>query len=169
MRRLDGLLVALALFLPAAARPAGPASADDRALSSAVDALWSALSHGPGQGADAGRLRALFDPGARILGVRVEGGRRSLVTRDVAAFVAAQTKPDADGFHEREVHREVRRYGAFAQVFSTVESRRDPAAPAALYTGINSLQLYRDESGWRIVCLYYALEDPADPLPADWR
>jgi hypothetical protein len=153
------------------ALPIPPASAaDDRELGAAVDALWSSLSSAPGQGADDERLKALFHPKARVCGARERDGRATLEVQEASAFIQRQARPQPEGFHEREVHREVRAYGRFAQVLSTVESRRRPTDAAPLFTGINSLQLYRDEAGaWLILSLYYALEDPENPLPPPLR
>lgn len=134
----------------------------------AADALWRALSHGPGSGADRVALERLFLPTAQVYGLGRDA-KSPLRQRSAAEFVTAQAEPEAKPFAEREVHRAVRRYGRFAEVFATVESRSgDPAGPAD-YTGINSLHLVEQDGRWRIVALYYALEQPEQPLPADWR
>lgn len=135
----------------------------------AVAALWRALSHGPGQGADRSALVALFAPDAQIYGLTDKDGRRALRRRSAAEFIDAQARSSASAFQEREVHREVRRYADFAEVFATVESRTDPGARAADFTGVNSLHLVEQDGGWRIIALYYALERPDQPLPAGWR
>ncbi|HSX59189.1 MAG TPA: nuclear transport factor 2 family protein [Tahibacter sp.] len=135
----------------------------------AADALWRALSHGPNAGADREALQALFAPGAQVYGLSEREGRRVLRQRSAAEFVEAQAKPGAGAFHEREVHREVRRYADFAEVFATVESRTDAGADKADFTGINSLHLVEQDGRWRILSLYYALERPGQPLPAAWR
>lgn len=135
----------------------------------AVAALWRALSHGPGQGADRAALEALFAPDAQIYGLTDKDGRRALRRRTAAEFIDAQARPDASAFHEREVHRAVRCYADFAEVFATVESRTDPGAKAADFTGVNSLHLVELDGRWRIIALYYALERPGQPLPAGWR
>ncbi|MBL8297214.1 MAG: nuclear transport factor 2 family protein [Rhodanobacteraceae bacterium] len=135
----------------------------------AVDAFWRALSHGPGAGADGNTLRDLFAPGAQVYGLSEREGRTVLRQRSAAEFIDAQVRVDAKAFDEREIHREVRRYGAFAEVFATVESRTDRTAIAADFTGINSLHLVEQDGRWRIIGLYYALERPGQPLPLAWR
>ena len=145
------------------------AAAAQTSPEAAADALWRALSHGPGAGADAAALQPLFLPEAQVYGLTEREGRRELRRRSAAEFIAAQARPGEAGFHEREIHREVRRYADFAEVFATVESRRDPASPAADFTGINSLHLVEQDGRWRIVSLYYALGRPGQPLPAAWR
>jgi hypothetical protein len=135
----------------------------------AADALWRALSHAPGKGADRVALESLFTPDAQVYGVADRDGRRVLRRRSAAEFIDAQARPDANAFDEREVHREVRRYADFAEIFATVESRTDAGAKAADFTGINSLHLVEQEGRWRIVGLYYALERKGEPLPAIWK
>lgn len=135
----------------------------------AVAALWQALSHGPGHGADRAALEALFAPDAQIYGLTDKDGRRALRRRSAAEFIDAQARPGASAFHEREVYREVRRYADFAEVFATVESRTDPGAKSADFTGVNSLHLVEQDGRWHIVALYYALERSGEPLPAEWR
>ena len=52
-----------------------------------------------------------------------------------------------------------------APSFGVVESRTDATARMPDFTGVNSLQLYRDDDGWKIVSLYYHV-GPADlPIP----
>lgn len=119
--------------------------------------LWQLLSHEPGVAIDAAALGALFHPSAVVFGSREREGRATLDARTAAQFVAAQAPVDADGFHECEVERRVEVEDRFATVHSVVESRRDPAAPMPDVVGVNSLQLYRTDEGWRILSLYYHL------------
>ena len=63
--------------------------------------------------------------------------------------------------------REVREYDRFATVYSVVETRRDPKAATADYTGVNSIQLYRDDDGWKIVSLYYHVGQPGMKVALD--
>lgn len=134
-----------------------------------LDSLWQGLSHGPGAGADAERLRALFHPQARIYGLRYEAGEPTLVVRTAEEFIARQAQADARGFHEREIFRQVQAYEGFAQVLSTVESRYEAQAPQAEFVGINSLQLAREAGRWVILTLYYSLEKPGAPFPPEMR
>ena len=161
LRRFLLAFVALASGSAAAAEPATPEAT--------VSALWRALSHGPGEGADKAALEALFDPAAQVYGVAEKDGRLVLVRRSAAEFIARQVQPSPRPFLEREVHRETRRYGAFAEVFATVESRTADVDGAADFTGINSVHLYQQEGRWRIVGLYYHLERAGQPIPPQWR
>jgi len=139
----------LALLIAGAAAPA--IAAND--VAGVVDSLWQALSHGPGVGADAGRLRSLFHPQARIYGLHYENGVAKTVVRSAEEFIARQAGAGERGFYQRGIFRQVQRHADFAQVFSTVESRFDAAAPRAEFVGINSLQLAREGDRWLILSL----------------
>lgn len=157
MRRLLALFAFCVPALAAASEtPAG-----------AVAALWKALSHGPGSGADAARLDTLFHRDAIVAGGAYRKDEAAFSAMKAVDFIAAQRKPRAEGFHECEVRREITQYDRFATVYSIVESRRDPKAAQADFTGVNSIQLYRGEAGWKIVSLYYHVEKPGLPIPLD--
>jgi hypothetical protein len=150
-------------LLVLAAAPAFAAASDSPA--SVVAALWQGLSHAPGVAADVARLETLFRGDAIVAGGRYSQGQPSFSSMKAAEFIASQRAPRPAGFHECEVAREVRQYDRFASVYSVVESRRDPKAPRADFTGVNSIQLYRGEDGWKIVSLYYHVEKADLPIP----
>ena len=153
----------LALF--AAAVPAFAAASDTP--TSTVAALWQSLSHAPNAAADAARLETLFHPDAIVAGGVYRKDQPRFSASKAADFINGQRAPQAEGFHECEVAREVKQYDRFATVYSVVESRRDPKAPKADFTGVNSIQLYRGDTGWKIVSLYYHVEKPGLPIPLD--
>ena len=130
-----------------------------------VAALWQASSHAPGVAADTDRLRTLFRSDGIVAGGVVRDGKPVFRTMSAMDFVASQRKARPHGFYECEVAREVREHDRFATVYSVVETRRDPTAAKADYTGLNSIQLYRDEQGWKIVSLYYQVGEPGAPVP----
>lgn len=145
---------------------AGASATPEPGPEAAVGALWRALSHGPNRGGDVEALNRLFHAQAVVLGGRYAAdGRPSFRSTPAADFVRAVGRIDEQAFHECEVAREVKRYDRFASVYSIVESRTDPAAPQPDFTGVNSLQLYRGDDGWRIVSLYYHVEKPGQPIP----
>lgn len=127
----------------------------------AVSALWRTMSHAPGVPVDVPALRALFHPDAVIFGSRLRDGRPSLRRSAIDTFLAAFAEPDPDGFHECEIARTIETHDRFATVTSVVETRADPAATTPDFTGINSLQLYRDDTGWKIHSLYYHVSPDA--------
>ncbi len=127
-------------------------------------ALWEASSHAPGAAADVERLHGLFRPDALVAGGVYRDGKPVFRAMKAAEFIAAQRHPQPQGFYECEVLREIKEYDRFATVYSVVETRRDPAAAKADYTGVNSIQLYREDGGWKIFSLYYHVEQPGAPI-----
>ncbi|MCC2974899.1 nuclear transport factor 2 family protein [Massilia sp. IC2-476] len=157
MRRLLSLiLVCSPLIATAATTPAG-----------AVAELWQASSHAPGAVADVERLQQLFRKDAMVVGGIYHEGKPVFHAMKASDFIASQREPRPHGFYECEVRREVKEYDRFATVYSVVETRRDPKAAKADYTGVNSIQLYREEDGWKIVSLYYHVEKPGSPIPLE--
>lgn len=155
MRRLfPAILACLPLSSFAAATPAA-----------VVAGLWQASSHAPGVAADADRLQQLFREDAIVAGGVYRDGQPRFQSVKAADFIAGQRRARPHGFYECEVVREVKEYDRFATVYSIVETRRDPGAAKADYTGVNSIQLYREEGGWKIVSLYYHVEKPGTPVP----
>ncbi|MFZ5637131.1 MAG: hypothetical protein ACOY82_11190 [Pseudomonadota bacterium] len=130
----------------------------------AVSALWRAMSHAPGERADLGALRRLFHPQAVVFGSRDRQGTASLRRIEIHDFLASFEAVGTDGFHECEIARSVRTHDRFATVYSVVESRTDPAATKADFAGANSLQLYRDDEGWKILSLYYHVDSESPPI-----
>lgn len=132
-----------------------------------VAAFWRALSHDAGASADAATLERLFHADGVVFGGRYDAGAPTFRMRRAADFVNAQRKAAATGFHECEVARRVQTYDRFASVYSVVESRTDQAAAKPDFTGVNSLQLYRQGDEWKIVSLYYHVAKDDLPIPLD--
>ncbi len=143
----------------AAALMATPATPEQ-----AVAALWRSLSHDAGQPGDEAALRAILHPDAMVYGARYSNGAAALSVARGTDFAAGIGRAGDKGFHECEVAREVRQYDRFATVYSVVESRIDRSAPKADFTGVNSIQLFRADDGWRIIGLYYQVERPGQPI-----
>lgn len=155
MRRLfSALIFTFPLFASASMTP-----------EAVVTALWKASSHAPGVAADTDRLQELFRSDGIVAGGVYRDGKPVFQTMNAMDFVASQRKARPHGFHECEVIREVKEHDRFATVYSVVETRRDPKALKADYTGVNSIQLYRDDQGWKIVSLYYHVGKPGAPVP----
>lgn len=147
------------MFLSAPALAASPGDT--------VAAFWRALSHEAGASADAATLERLFHADAVVFGSRYDAGAPTFRMRRAAEFVDAQRKVRPTAFHECEVARRVQSHDSFASVYSVVESRTERTAARPDFTGVNSLQLYRDGDDWKIVSLYYHVANDDLPVPLD--
>jgi hypothetical protein len=130
----------------------------------AVSTLWRALSHAPGAAADTAALSQLFHADAVVFGDRYRNGQATLTATKGQDFIASLKTVRAAGFYECEVARDIKEYDRFATVYSVVESRTDQGSARADFVGVNSIQLYRTDSGWQIVSLYYHVERPGAPV-----
>jgi hypothetical protein len=70
------------------------------------------------------------------------------------------------GFREREIHRIEHRYGHIAHIDSTYETLIGRETPERS-RGVNSVELYFDDSRWWIASVMWQSEDPEHPIPAE--
>ena len=140
---------------------------DVRTIDALVAALYDTISGAAGE-RDWERFRALFLPGARLIRTDRSLGGTTPQELDVEGFVTAAARNlSANAFYEREVARRTEQFGAIAHVFSTYEARSAlDAEPFA--RGINSIQLFHDDSGWRVAALVWDEETPDNAIPPEY-
>lgn len=173
-------LLALALLATvASAQPADDWPEADPADVATLDAIMAAVYEvisGPAtEERDWDRFRSLMHPEARLIptGTRPDGEVvANVMTVDGYAERAAVSFRDGPlfqgkGFYEVEATRRTERYGNIAHVWSTYESRLDPAEePFA--RGINSFQLLWDGDRWHVISIFWHQEDEDTPIPAPY-
>ena len=146
--------------------PANPADVDS--IDSIIAAAYDGISGAAGQKRDWDRERSLYFPGARLIPTAKAGENVDLAPQilDVDGFIA-RVEPyfEKTGFYEMEIARRTEQFGHLAQVWSTYESRHDPADPEPYMRGINSIQLFNDGHRWWIVNIYWQQESDEDPIP----
>jgi hypothetical protein len=93
------------------------------------------------------------------------GGKLSPQVLNVEEYIA-RVEPlfEKTGFYEREIARHTDQFDRIAHVFSTYESRHDPADPEPFVRGINSIQLFYDGGRWWIVSIYWQHENAEYPI-----
>ncbi|MBD9468591.1 hypothetical protein [Pseudoxanthomonas sp. PXM01] len=140
---------------------------DEVAIGTAVDAMYAMIS-GPAGPRDWSTQEAAFHPDCRQIrtGVDAEGKPWRL------SFTLAEYRANADellakmDFFEVETAREVRVFGNIAHVWSAYEARTAPDDAVPERRGINSIQLYKGEDGWKIIHMIWDNERDGVPLPA---
>lgn len=70
-----------------------------------------------------------------------------------------------NGFFEKEIHREVQKFGNIAQVFSTYEAFYSNSDEQPFMRGINSIQLMNDGERWWILNVFWTQETEDNPIP----
>jgi hypothetical protein len=170
---------------PAPARPVGSiaghpdwpkAKAEDvNSPEAIVAAVYDVISGGKGQQRDWDRMRSLFVPDARLIPsitpppVAGAAAHGDAIFLTVDGYIARSSgRMTADGFFERSIHNEMQQFGNIVQVWSTYESRHDPADAAPFARGINSFQLLKDGERYWVVNIFWDSETPAKPIPAKY-
>lgn len=129
------------------------ASQTQQHLDLLMKSFYEVVSFEDGGAPDWETMQGLFSRHARITRVTPEAidyldleGFRSMAEEliEVGAFTS---------FFEREVARRVDRYGQVMHVASAYESKVSPDAVDFIERGINSLQLVRENGGWKILSL----------------
>ena len=146
---------------------------DVASIEAIIDAAYDGISGPAGKKRDWDRERSLYFPGARLIPTAMKAGADpdevvGLVPNmlDINAFIA-RVEPffEKSGFYEKEIARRTEQFGCMAQVWSTYESRHDPADPEPFMRGINSIQLFNDGNRWWIVNIYWQQESAQHPIP----
>ena len=156
----------------AAAPPKAPevSAADVASVDSIIDALYDVISGPAGKSRDWQRMRSLFAPGARLVRIspNPQGGfwSRTLSVEDYISSADSFFK--ANGFLEKEVHRQTESFGHLVEIFSTYESRHAPDDRKLFARGINSIQLMNDGQRWWVVTIMWEEESAEIPIPAKY-
>ena len=130
---------------------------DEQHIGAVVDEMYAMIS-GPAGPRDWARQRDMFHPDARQMRTGVDESGKAWIKIMSLDEYAENTTPffAANAFYEVEIGRRIDVFGNMAHVWSAYEARTalDDAKPER--RGINSIQLYRDETG--------ALADHLDDL-----
>lgn len=132
-----------------------------------MSALWSAMSNDPGARADLVTLERIFHEDAVIFGGRYQDGASILRRSTAKDFLKPYERAGEKGFYECEISRVIQTYDHFAVAYSVVESRTNKTAIAPDFVGVNSIQLYKVGSQWKILSLYYHVEKQGLAIPLD--
>ena len=139
---------------------------DEAAIGAAVDAMYAMIS-GPAGPRDWSTQDAVFHPDCRQIRTGVDAAgkpwRLSFTLADRANADSLLAELD---FFEVETGREVRVFGNIAHVWSAYEARTAPGDAVPERRGINSIQFYRGEDGWKIIHMIWDNERDGVPLPA---
>jgi hypothetical protein len=145
--------------------------ADVASIDAIITAAYDGISGPAGKKRDWDRERSLYFPGARLIPTARAGEDVDLAPQilDIDGFIA-RVEPyfEISGFYEKEIARRTEQFGRIAHVWSTYESRHDPADPEPFMRGINSIQLFHDGNRWWIVNIYWQQESADHPIPEEY-
>lgn len=134
-----------------------------------VDALYAAVSFGPGETGDWERVREILLPNAIIIQpFKEEVGPTVL---DVDGFIEdfrhfiATSRAGAEGFHERIAARRVQEFGEIAYVSVVFEPSYGDGSEQAAGRGVDMIQLVRHAGRWWIASILTQFETEDTPMP----
>jgi len=130
---------------------------EEERIGAVIDEMYAMIS-GPAGPRDWPRQRAIFHPEARQMRTGVnESGKPWIKIMSLDEY-AENTTPffAANPFYEIEIARRIDVFGNMAHVWSAYEARTAPGDAKPERRGVNSIQLYRDETGaWRIMSMIW--------------
>lgn len=130
---------------------------EEQRIGAVIDAMYAMIS-GPAGPRDWSHQAAIFHPEARQMRTGVdESGKPWIKIMSLDAY-AENTTPffAANDFYEVEIARRIDVFGNMAHVWSAYEARRAPNDDKPERRGVNSIQLYRYETGvWRIISMIW--------------
>ncbi len=154
------LLAGAMLALVPATRPAraqAPPAGDSLAVLAVVDGLFDAMAR-----KDTAAMRRLFDPGARLVGMRPRAdGTQRLQSLSAAEFIAFVARDARAEWRERAFAPEVRIRGSLATVWAWYDFH---FGPTFSHCGVDAVQLLRTSDGWRIVSIADTYETSGCPV-----
>lgn len=142
---------------------------DVESIDSIIKALYASISGDKGEARDWNRFRYLFIPEAKLMptGQNPEG-RGVYGAWGINEYIERVDKNFLEnGFHERELHREVEQFRNVAHVFSTYDSKRTLDGEV-IARGINSIQLFYDNERWWVVSVFWSPENADNPIPGKY-
>lgn len=137
-------LVAFTFFLPLAALPMSVSPQDTAGALAAVERIFEGMRAG-----NADMVRAMFASDARFALIDVRDGPARVVVQGVDGWI--RSIGTSGGRWDEQIYDvEVRVDGAMASVWAPYTFYLDGAVR---HCGINSIELLRDEDGWKVTQL----------------
>ena len=136
-------------------------SADEAAIGKVLDELYDIIS-GPAGPRDWSRQKAIFHDESRQMRTWIEPDGSAAIKIMGRDAYAADTTPyfAENAFYEIETARRINIFGNMAHAWSIYEARRSPDAADLDRRGINSIQLYKDADGWKVISMIWDNERP---------
>lgn len=131
-------------------------TADEIEIGEVLDELYDMIS-GPAGPRDWSRQRAIFHDESRQMRTWIEPDGSPAIRIMGRDTYAADTTPyfAQNDFYEIETARRINIFGNMAHVWSIYEARRSPDAADLDRRGINSIQLYKGASGWKVISMIW--------------
>lgn len=145
-----------------------PRAEDVGSLDGIMKAFYEVVSGPAGEPRQWSRDRTLYISGVRFVSLSENAkGEPVSSVMDHQQFVDASNEMVVSkGFFEWEIHRETKRFGNIAHIFSTYETRITKDGPV-ITRGVNSIELFWDGKRWWIASAIWDDERKNNPIPKD--
>lgn len=145
-----------------------PRAEDVSSLDGIIKAFYEVVSGPAGEPRQWSRDRTLYIPGVRFVSMNVNAKDEPVAhVMDHQQFVdSSDATVTTKGFFEWEIHRETKRFGNIAHIFSTYESHLTKNGPV-IARGVNSIELFWDGKRWWIAGAIWDEERKDNALPKD--
>lgn len=164
------LLLACSTLCPGSvmAQVGGGRAEDVETLDGILDAYYEVVSRPAGVAADRARDEWIHHPDAlvAISGVGADGAPY-ILSMSLGEYHDRHGAASESAFYEWEVHRQVRRFGNVAHVWSTYASSLEPDGEVT-GRGINSIQLYHDGARWWVMSWMFDTERAGNGIPEEY-
>jgi hypothetical protein len=135
---------------------------DQAAIQALIDEMYALISGPAEKSRDWKRQRQLFMPGTRMIRTRLNDQNQPepevLLLEDYGANY--EQLMGGHDFYEIEIRNTIQVFGRVAQVFSVYEAFTDAERQQRLKRGVNVIQLYRFDDGWKITSMAWDDERP---------
>lgn len=134
---------------------------DEIEIGRVLDDLYDSIS-GPAGPRDWSRRERIFHEESRQMRTWIDDRGEPAIKIMSGEAYAADTGPffAENDFYEIETARKINVFGNMAHAWSIYEARRSPDSPELDRRGINSIQLYKDRLGWRVISMIWDNERP---------
>lgn len=144
-------------------------SAEVSSLDNILENLYGVISGDSGVKRDWDLFNHLFLPGAKLMPTQIDKSGKARVSYLSPQDYVDRSGPwlESNGFHEKEVHRTVEKFGNIYHVFSTYEAYKSVTDTEPFMRGINSIQVLFDNDRWWIANIYWQAESEEIQLSDD--
>ena len=143
-------------------------TAQQSSVDTIISELYSSISFNENKEPDYDKFQSLFIEGARLISVR----DTTSATLTPADYESLMNKRRSSGtllaFEEKELHREMDKYGNILHVFSTYQTRVKTPDGEESARGINSIQLMKKDGHWKVTSLIWYEANEANPIPSQY-
>ena len=140
-----------------------------KTLDSTITTLYKVISGEKGEVRNWELFKYLFSPDAKLIPTMTREGVHKAIYMSAQDYINSSGKMLIDiGFFEKEIYREVHRFGNIAQVFSTYQAFNHESKTTPIMSGINSIQMMYDNNRWWIINILWQQASKNNPIPKEF-